>query len=652
MQNTNTEKKLLHFPAELKILIVFHLLINIIFFVYLNRQKPILGLIPLITKNVYLIPLYCSIFIRDITSYGFIFYTILHFSLLFTIVVSVYFIIKSIGILLNLKDYRLLFSCGFSVLFSFIYFLLIYNTITSTLFDSFVYKWNIKYLCIMTTKICRLINFNLLYLFIICFCSILFFTVLNFFVFSRCYFCYAQTKKTLTYSPLFYFSTKIQHNPLILVGITLILVNIAWAESGQLAEKEVFLSWLMDEPNWNFSTAIYSNSGEISFTEKPTSKFSLEQIKYLSKANSSYRSLAGKDFPNIIILVSDSIRSDHLGFNGYSRPTTPFLDFLYYSNKIESAHWATSTCSETMCGIGSILLSRTYDNMKNNGIRLHKILQSIGYNLHFYSSDIPNYKGLYFLYNIDHDRIYNCNTTKKFSTFDDHIILEGLSQLQPSDGTPHFFFFHIMSTHVLGKRFDNFSHYTPSKCICPPSFTSHDQSVIDADRNCYDNGVEQADYIIKNVYNTLQRNGYLKNSIFVILGDHGEGLGERGYFNHTNYLYQEFINIPLIFIRTNRAKRLYLDYATQIDLAPTLLDLIGITPPESWEGKPLTSYYESRVTLHQTTFQNPIRANIVYDNGNIIKYMENNNKCQAYNLNLDPHENAPSEIDCNLMCKN
>jgi glucan phosphoethanolaminetransferase (alkaline phosphatase superfamily) len=47
--------------------------------------------------------------------------------------------------------------------------------------------------------------------------------------------------------------------------------------------------------------------------------------------------------------------------------------------------------------------------------------------------------------------------------------------------------------------------------------------------------------MIREIFSILEEKGYLKNSLVVILSDHGEELGERGRASHGRLLYQESI---------------------------------------------------------------------------------------------------------------
>jgi arylsulfatase A-like enzyme len=94
----------------------------------------------------------------------------------------------------------------------------------------------------------------------------------------------------------------------------------------------------------------------------------------------------------------------------------------------------------------------------------------------------------------------------------------------------------------------------------------------------------------------LKERGIYERSAFIVMGDHGEGLGEyRGHFGHIHYLNNVFSRVPLIVTGAGvkqRGKRL--EPVSNLHIAPTLLHLAGIKKPqymlgESLLGKNLTT---------------------------------------------------------------
>ena len=75
----------------------------------------------------------------------------------------------------------------------------------------------------------------------------------------------------------------------------------------------------------------------------------------------------------------------------------------------------------------------------------------------------------------------------------------------------------------------------------------------------------------------LDQSGLLKQSVVVLFGDHGEGLGEREmYFGHVRYLNQQFLHVPLLLHLPGYDHRLIQAPVSLASVSPTICDYLGI----------------------------------------------------------------------------
>jgi arylsulfatase A-like enzyme len=125
--------------------------------------------------------------------------------------------------------------------------------------------------------------------------------------------------------------------------------------------------------------------------------------------------------------------------------------------------------------------------------------------------------------------------------------------------------------------------------------------------------VRQADGVIRDLFDALAAKHYLDDAMVVVTGDHGEGLGER-HWAHGWHLYDEDIRIPMLLYDLPAAKYSDLSFATQVDIAPTILDRLGLPIPQSWEGQSLLASRSFRFTYHQTYFL-PNRFAVIHRDG-------------------------------------
>jgi hypothetical protein len=93
----------------------------------------------------------------------------------------------------------------------------------------------------------------------------------------------------------------------------------------------------------------------------------------------------------------------------------------------------------------------------------------------------------------------------------------------------------------------------------------------------YWKSIAYLDSILARLLDSFRECGLLNDTLFVLVGDHGESFGEHGTFIHNNSMYEEDVAVPLVFwsedgrLRYDRAL-----VARQIDIAPSIADLLGI----------------------------------------------------------------------------
>jgi glucan phosphoethanolaminetransferase (alkaline phosphatase superfamily) len=347
------------------------------------------------------------------------------------------------------------------------------------------------------------------------------------------------------------------------------------------------------------------------------------------------------DRRNVIVIIVDSLRADHMSLYGYARPTTPFLSSLEAAGTLKKVQFATSTCAESNCGILSTLFSKTLRYQVPQDFKLYDLLKDQGYSTNFVLSGSHDWHDLREMYGFEHTLYFDGQQSRRFSRSDDRVIFEGLERV-PDAVAPSFFYFHLMSVHLIGTKLERYRVFQPSSVRNDWDALfggAYDQATV---INNYDNGVVQADATIKALFDALDHKGYLKNSVVVILSDHGEGLGDRrpGEYGHVSALYQEFIRIPMLIYDDSPFDYGPLPFGTQIDVAPTILERLGLPAPTSWQGTSLMHPQADALTVHQTTLKTPCYAMVYRQDPKIFKYMYCflGRREELYELGGDPAE--------------
>jgi membrane-anchored protein YejM (alkaline phosphatase superfamily) len=291
----------------------------------------------------------------------------------------------------------------------------------------------------------------------------------------------------------------------------------------------------------------------------------------------------------------------------------------------------------------STLASKSRRRQVAGDFKLDDLLHDQGYRTYFILSGIHDWQGLRQAYGQEMSLYFDGQNSKTFSSEDDRVIFEGFQQVPSYTGAPAFFLIHLMSVHTMGVRQEAYNLFRPLPGPKDWQELFHGEN----DRrpliiNNYDDGVLQADDMIKEIFTTLDRKGYLHDSMVVILADHGEGLGDHGKssYGHVTSLYQECIRIPLLIYDKSPAKYANLKFATQIDVAPTIVDRLGLPIPGCWQGASLLNPNIKAVTTHQTNLSKPCYAVLYRTDAAMYKYIycSVGKTEELYKLTDDPNE--------------
>ncbi len=113
--------------------------------------------------------------------------------------------------------------------------------------------------------------------------------------------------------------------------------------------------------------------------------------------------------------------------------------------------------------------------------------------------------------------------------------------------------------------------------------------------------IEQVDDAFGRMLKALEDSGQADNTIVIYMSDHGEMLGDHGFYLKGPHFYDPATRVPLM-IRWPKhyAAGLKCDALVELlDLAPTLLEAAGIPVPEAMQGKPLTALLTGKSTAHR-----------------------------------------------------
>jgi choline-sulfatase len=163
----------------------------------------------------------------------------------------------------------------------------------------------------------------------------------------------------------------------------------------------------------------------------------------------------------------------------------------------------------------------------------------------------------------------------------------------------------------------------------------------------YDGEVAYTDSVLGRMLGDLETAGRLDRTLVVITADHGEGLGDHGERTHGLFAYESTLHLPLIMWCRDRIRRSQsVEPAGLVDVAPTVLDLLGVAPMAG-DGRSLraqlTGETASGAATHLTYFET-LNANLTRNWAPLTGIISGGLKLvdlpvpELYDLSADPSE--------------
>jgi len=179
--------------------------------------------------------------------------------------------------------------------------------------------------------------------------------------------------------------------------------------------------------------------------------------------------------------------------------------------------------------------------------------------------------------------------------------------------------------------------------------------------------VAGVDESVGQIYGYLDKHKLLQNTVVIYASDQGFFLGENAWYDK-RWFYEPSSGTPLIVRPPGRAKapREVTSLTSNIDLAPTLLEMAGVTPPKAMQGRSLAPlldgrksetgelavyghFYESDDGDHQA----PKYVAITTVRHKLVYYYELN-EWEIFDLSKDPNETRnlwPSKVNPNVRAE-
>ncbi|MGC1434902.1 MAG: sulfatase [Terriglobales bacterium] len=332
--------------------------------------------------------------------------------------------------------------------------------------------------------------------------------------------------------------------------------------------------------------------------------------------------------PNVLVVVIDTLRADHLALYGYNRETTPHLDAIakqgvVFDNDISPSPWTLGSHASMLTGRyphehgvdHEVALGTTYPTLPEVFARSGYRTGGVSANLYYFARRTGLTRG--FIHFDDYfysagDMFYRTlwgRIVNKYAPdsprFDElfarkrapQVNQELLRWIDQDRSKPFFAFINYFDVHEPYQPLDPYrkmfnqddTNATPPQIdqrinrkehpylyrlshMSPQDF----QHQVDA----YDGATYYVDEQIANLLAELGKRGLSQNTLIVVTSDHGECFGDHGLLAHWNALYREVLRVPLIYywpgkipagVRVDKA-------VSAASLPATVLELAGIKP--------------------------------------------------------------------------
>jgi len=307
------------------------------------------------------------------------------------------------------------------------------------------------------------------------------------------------------------------------------------------------------------------------------------------------------DSPNVVLIVVDTLRPDHMSTYGYERKTTPNISRLAQDSILFRNAW--STAPWTLPSVGSLLTSQYPSalGIRDNIVPLDRrfellpeVLQRRGYRTHGIVSSALLSARLGFGRGFDHydesSSLFHSGSSSR------EVTRKAVEFLKARDDRPFFLFLHYFDPHYnyeLHPRFRFGSGYRgrlrSGHSILDLWRIRHQLDAADLRFlvSLYDSEVAYTDESIGMLLDELRILGLYDDALIVLTADHGEEFMERGWIGHSITLHREQLWIPLVIKLPDGEAREVESPISTIDVVPSLYRQLGIDLPDGLEGRAL-----------------------------------------------------------------
>jgi arylsulfatase A-like enzyme len=282
---------------------------------------------------------------------------------------------------------------------------------------------------------------------------------------------------------------------------------------------------------------------------------------------------------NVLFILIDTLRADHLGSYGYSRDTSPLLDHLAasgvrFARHLAQSSWTKASMASLWTGLYPMHTGITrFDNvLPGQATMPAEILKKAGF------QTVGIYRNGWVAPTFGFDQGFDVyerpgptplprglrakNPTVSDRQTDESAVADAIEFLRLRGKDRWFLYLHLMDVHEY--------LYDEQSAL----FGVHYEDI-------YDNAIRWTNHVLEVLLSSLADLGHLDDTLVVLCSDHGEAFGERGFEGHARKVYRETTEIPWLLSFPFRLEPGVVVQARtrNVDVWPTVLDLLGLQLP-------------------------------------------------------------------------
>jgi arylsulfatase A-like enzyme/Tfp pilus assembly protein PilF len=345
---------------------------------------------------------------------------------------------------------------------------------------------------------------------------------------------------------------------------------------------------------------------------------------------------------NLLLVSIDTLRPDHLGCYGYASARTPRLDALARSGlRFEDV---TTVMPLTLPAHSSLMTGTfpPHHGVRDNGgfylneseTTLAEVLRERGYRTGGFVSCFvldsrwgiaQGFEKYFDDFDLSKNETGGMDTIQRRGDETEGRAEEWLAE---DRSRPFFAWVHLYDPHAPYAAPEAFASAFPRTAV-----------------GAYDAEIAWTDSVVGRLLDSLDKAGRLKDTLVVVVGDHGESLGEHREPSHGFFIYDSTIRIPLIVAGPGVPAQGVRAHARIVDVLPTVLEILGVPRPVSVQGRSLLALADGR-EVDRPGFAESWYPRYHYGWSELQAIRDSRYKLiraprrELYDLSQDPHETS------------